>query len=230
MNRITTIRLAGLLMLAGIAAGIFSVAPSIDTPYYLTTAFENAGQVMLAAFFQLVLSFAYMGVTLLLYPGIRKRGRSLATGFLSFRIIAVCFSLLGTLLLLALLALSREYMREPSPALPALEALGLTLKMMRDYLNHLFMILALCAGNAAFYTLLLKSGLVPRWLSLWGMAGALLSVTASLLFLSEQMSIISWPYLALNAPMAIQELVLGLWLLVKGFDLKRMLPAETGMH
>jgi hypothetical protein len=219
MNSNRKIRLAGLLWLAGMFAGIFSVAPAVDSTNYLTEAAKNSNQVILAAVFQFAMSLAYMGIAILLYPNIKRFGSSLSLGFLSFRIIAVSVSIFGTILLLSIVALSREYSQNALQH-PSLVVLGNVLKISRDYTNHVFMILFLCSGNYIFYLLLFKARLIPRWLSVWGIITAFLSVSASILFLFRKVDIITYEYLALNAPTAIQELVLGVWLLTKGFNKK----------
>lgn len=218
MDSIKEIRAAGLLLLVGMAAGIFSVAPAIDSENYLTEAAEHSTQTILAAVFQLVMSLAYIGFAILLYPAIKRFGKSLSVGFLSFRIIAASLSIIGTILLLSTLALSQQYSKNPLPDPSGLEVTGNVLKISRDYINHVFMILVLCIGNLMLYVLLFQSKLIPQWLSVWGMAGAFLSVAASILVLFQKVDIITYEYLALNVPAAIQELMLGVWLIIKGFD------------
>ena len=214
----STTRLAGLLVFAGMAAGIFSVAPAIDGADFLTEAASNTGQVLMAAVFQFMMALAYAGFAILLYPAIRQFGGSLSIGFLSFRIIAVSLVIVGTIVMLSILALCQEVAGNVSQNTAAFEALGNVLRITRDYINHVFMILALCAGNIMLYVLLLRSKLIPRWLSAWGLLGNLLSIAASLLVLFQAVGIITTEYLALNAVTALQEVVLGLWLIVKGFS------------
>lgn len=68
-----------------------------------------------------------------------------------------------------------------------------------------------------FCILLMKSKLIPQWLSVWGLFGNLLSVIASVLVLFQIVEIVTTEYLVLNVPTAIQELILGIWLIVKAF-------------
>lgn len=211
-------RFAGFLFLVGMLAGVFSVAPAIDSAKFLTEAAANFNQVVIAAIFQFIMSLAYLGIVILLYPIIKKFGGSLSIGFLSLRIIAAALVIIGAILLLLILALSQEFVKAPSQSALALEALGNVFKITRDYINHVFMILVLCAGNFMFYILLLKSKLIPKWLSIWGLLGYLLSAIASVLILFQVVEVITTEYLVLNVPTAIQELILGIWLITKGFD------------
>lgn len=226
MDPVRKVRLAGLLSVAGMFAGVFSVAPAIDSATYLTEAAAHTDDVIVAAIFQFAMSLSYAGVAALLYPVVRRFGNSLSIGYFSSRIIAATLSIVGTILLLSLLVLSREFVHRPSQDILATEALGNVLKASRDHVNHVFMVFVLCTGNFLLYVLLLRSRLIPRWLSVWGMAGAALSVTASTLVLFGSVDIITPRYLALNTPTAIHELVLGVWMIVKGFD-KRVMTQRT---
>ncbi|NHZ87340.1 MAG: DUF4386 family protein [Planctomycetia bacterium] len=216
-------RIAGFLYISAMITGIFSVAPSIDSTKYLTEATANSNQVIVASIFQFVMSLTYIGVAILLYPIIKKFGDSLAIGFLSLRIIATTLVIFGTILLLSILAVSQESIRYLSSDYSDLEVLGNVLKATRDYVNHVFMILILCAGNIMFYILLIQSKLIPQWISVWGLISAVLSVIASFLVLFRVVEIITPEYLMLNVPTALLELILGIWLIVKGFDKKVLL-------
>ena len=140
-------RLSGLLIVIGFLAGIFSIAPAADSPGYLTEAANHSGQLISASIFQLLMSLCYIGVAVLLYPILARYHKTLAIGFLNFRMIAVCLSLLGTILLLSILALSESFVQGGGQDVSAVEYLGSILKSTRDCVNHLFMIFMLCTEN-----------------------------------------------------------------------------------
>jgi len=122
------------------------------------------------------------------------------------------------MILLSLLALSQEYVRNLPQESSTFEALGYFLKTLRDLINHVFMILVLCIANMLFYILMIKSKFIPLWLSIWGGLGAVLSAIASLLVLFGAIEIITSEYIILNIPTALLELILAIWLIIKGFD------------
>jgi hypothetical protein len=67
------------------------------------------------------------------------------------------------------------------------------------------------------YLLLYQSKLVPTWLSVWGLAGgALLLVRALLEMFDQELSGVIQGILA--APIGLNEMVLAVWLIVKGFN------------
>lgn len=218
MNTKRISKTIGILILLGMITGIFSVAPAIDSADYLTQGAANFNQVVIAAIFQLLMSLIYIGVAIALFPIIQKINTHLSIGFLSFRIIAVTLSFLGTLLLLSTLALSQDFVTQYSPNVTFYETIGHLLKSTRDQVNHVFMVIVLCMGNGLLYLAFIQSRLIPNWISIWGMIGCGLSIIASLLVLFGKMDIITSEYLLLNAPTGIQELILAFWLIFKGFN------------
>ena len=86
------------------------------------------------------------------------------------------------------------------------------------------MILAVSFGGLMYYWLLYQSQLVPRWLSGWGLLGTTLTIVATLLVLFRLIGILTTGYMVLNLPRALQEMVLAVWLIVKGFSP----PANAG--
>ena len=213
-------RWTGILILIGMVAGIFSVAPAIDSPNYLSEGATNFNQVIIAAIFQLLMSLAYIGIAIFLFPIIRQTSIHLSVGFLSFRIIAVTLSFLGTLLLLSTLILSQDFVTQSAPNLAFYETFGHLLKSTRDYINHIFMVIVLCLGNVLLYVSFIKTKLIPEWLSIWGIFSCCLSILASLLVLFGMIEIITSEYLLLNAPTGLQELVLAFWFIFKGLNNK----------
>ena len=210
--------IAGILIITGMVAGIFSVVPAIDSPDYLIEASANANQVIIGAIFQFIMSIAYLGIAITLYPILRKFNDTLAVGYLSFRIVAVVFIFVGVIFLLLLLTLSQEFIKVAPQDSSYYQILGDLLRTGRDLVNHVAMILALNLGNLMFYILLYQTKLIPRWLSSWGLVGPTLTILASLLVMFHTIDIITPVYLVLNLPMALLEIVLAIWLIAKGFD------------
>tara|TARA_R110002050_G_scaffold300286_2_gene468565 strand:- start:14574 stop:15263 length:690 start_codon:yes stop_codon:yes gene_type:complete len=211
-------KIVGIFLITGLITGVFSIAPAIDAKNYLIEAATNSNQVIIAAVFQFIMSLVYLGIGLLLYPIVKKFSHNLAIGFLSFRIIAVTFSILGTILMLGLLILSENYVNGTSKNILEIETIADIVKNFRDTMNHIFMVLVLCTGNILLYILLLKYRLLPKWLSLWGLIGAILSIFASGLVLFKILDIITVEYIVLNMPTAILDLILGFYFIFRGFN------------
>jgi hypothetical protein len=69
-----------------------------------------------------------------------------------------------------------------------------------------------------YYYLMYKGRLVPRWLSGWGLVAVALSLVATIYSGFTQDFGFSTFSTALNIPIGLQEMVLAVWLIVKGFD------------
>jgi len=217
-NRKTAI-IAGILIIIGMVAGILSIVPSVESPDYLTEVFANQNQVLTGAFFQFTLVPIYIGFALLLYPILKKYNESLAIGFVSFRIIAGIFQLIGVIVLPLFLLLSQEFLKSTTPDLLYFQTFGDVLKLGRDLANHVGMMLATGLGNLILFYMLYKTKLVPRWLSSWGLIGNTLAMLASFFILFRLIDVITPHFIVLTIPLVLQEIVLAIWLIVKGFNL-----------
>jgi hypothetical protein len=88
---------------------------------------------------------------------------------------------------------------------------------VRDWVFGFVMSLAFSLGALMYYYVLYRSRLVPRWLSGWGLAGAGLCLVATVYAGFTQDFGFTTVNTVLNIPIGIQEMVLAVWLLVKGF-------------
>lgn len=210
--------IAGVLFIIGTIAGILSIAPAIDAPDYLIKASANANQVIIGAIFQFTMAAAYVGFAISLYPILRKYNESLAIGFVGFRFIAGVFNIIGVISILLLLTLSQEFVKAGALDSSYFQALGELLRAGRDLVNHVAMILAHSLGGLMVYYIFYQTKLVPRWLSGWGFVGTTLTILASLLVMFRLIGIITPIYIVFSLPMALQEMVLAIWLIVKGFN------------
>jgi hypothetical protein len=113
----------------------------------------------------------------------------------------------------ALIPLSQEFVEAGAPEPSYLQTLGHFLYYGLDRLGYEIHMLFFCLGGILWYYLLYSSGLVPRGLAIWGLvAVCLLSIPVLLVLYSRG----STRLLVLGLPYAPFELVLGVWLIVKG--------------
>lgn len=79
-------------------------------------------------------------------------------------------------------------------------------------------------GSLMFYYLLYKSKLIPHWLSVWGLIGAILFLASAFLPLLSYVSPSTLVYLHLTG--AVNQMVLAVWLIVKGFNSSAIAQSE----
>jgi len=82
-----------------------------------------------------------------------------------------------------------------------------------DFVGGTLHMLAFCLGAILFYFLLDKARMVPRWMSLWG----LITTFPMLVGTVAQMFGYTIPFV-IYVPYVPFELVIGLWILVKGIE------------
>jgi hypothetical protein len=190
----------------------------VESPDYLTEVSANQNKVLIGAFFQFTLVPIYIGFALLLYSILRKYNESLAIGFVSFRIIAGIFQLIGAIVLPLFLLLSQEFIKSTTHDLLYFQTLGDVLKLGRDLANHVGMMLATGLGNLILFYIFYKTKLIPQWLSSWGLIGNILAMLASFLILFRLIDVITPHFIVLTIPLVLQEIVLAIWLIAKGFN------------
>ena len=110
-----------------------------------------------------------------------------------------------------LLALSREHAAASAGA-PDVQALSGLLMTAQESVATWLIAIAFSVGSLMFYYLFYRSRLVPRWLSLWGLAGAALYLATPLLDMFGR------GFGILMLPLAVAEIVLAVWLIVRGLD------------
>jgi hypothetical protein len=123
--------------------------------------------------------------------------------------------MIGVVSLLSLLTLSQQLTTAEAADRTSLQAIGNLLVSVRDH-AALVAVFAFCLGAFMYYYLFFQSRLIPRWLSGFGIVAIILMSTGCVLALFSGNRITS--YIPLAAPIGVQEMVLGVWLIVKGFN------------
>lgn len=190
------------------------VEPILGAPDYLTLAATSRNQVVLGVLLEILNGVAYLGIAVLMFSILRKRFESLALWYVAFRTIEFVMQTLSDLSPLSLLNLSEEFVNAGAPAGSSFQTAG-TLLLAERYWAFQMVTIALVLGALALYYMLYQSRLVPRFISVWGLVGAL-AVLATALLDSFGVSVGSLEFLGIL--MLLNELFLGLWLIVKGFN------------
>jgi len=188
--------------------------PLLGAPDYLNLVSANRTQVILGALLEILNGMAYIGIAALIYPLLKLRFGSLAISYFGFRIIEFVMQTLSDISPLSLLALSEEFTRSGASDEPAFQVLGAILLADR-YWAFQMVTLTFGVGALILYTMLYQSRLIPRFISIWGLFGAgfvLVNLVLDLYGLSLG------PLENLGFVMLLNELFLGVWLIVKGFD------------
>ena len=153
--------------------------------------------------------------------------RPLALAYVGFRTLEAVFLIAIEGKILALIDLSEQAQTATATDSPRLQAIGDSLLAETDRIFNLY-IFVFTVGALIFYAMLLRTRLVPRWLSIWGFAASAWMLTGTVLIMLDAFSGTSDSVEAIFViPVPLGELALAVWLILKGFDDR---PAVSAIH
>ena len=208
-------RIVGVLFIIGTGAGILSgvfTGSFLDHPNYLVEVSANKNQLMIGALLVLTMGFALAMIPVMLFPIFKKYNEPLALGAIVFRGVLEAVGYMAIVISwLLLLILSQVYIQAGSPDNSYFQTLGTVFLELGDWIGHLISIV-FSLGALMIYYLFYKTKLIPSWLSVWGLVGGLLYLAVPLLAMfGIELEI-------LYIPLAVQEMVFAVWLIVKGVN------------
>ena len=232
-NRKTAI-IAGTLLIIATFASILSnlFLKSVHSSDYLVEISANGNQVTAGALLMVIAAVTSASIAISLYPVLKKYSEGLALGAVGFRLIEGVFYIVGILGLVLLLTLSQEFVQAEMPDASVYQILGTLLLAGREWVGFGIAPTAFGLGSLMYYSVFYQTELIPRWLSGWGLAAAVLCMVASVSVMSGLISPLSTIHIVLNLPIALQEMVLAVWLIVKGFNPSAIasLSRRTGIN
>jgi hypothetical protein len=214
--------IAGVLWITATAAyslGQVILSPVLTAPEYLISVSANETQVLIAMLLELTDAAAVAGIAVMLFPILKKHSETLALGYVGARILESVFVIVSVIFMLSLINVSQEFVSAGASDASYFQALGTLLLAARDWTNLIGINFVFGLGTLIIYYLLYQSKLVPRFISVWGLIGGTLLFAAGLLMMFGLITPVSVVDTVLSIPIAVQEMVLAVWLIVKGFDL-----------
>jgi len=207
----------GVLYIIGTVALVLSALVTgalLTGPAYLAQVAAQPNQLAVGALLVLLAGFALAMVPVVFWPVGKRYNETLAMGYVVFRGgLETVLYIVGALGWLLLIPLSTE------PDAAPLAGLVRTVEAVAwDQLVAIPFVL----GALMFYVLLFRSRLVPRWLSVWGLVGAALYIVAPL------GNMFGLSLGVLMAPLAVQEMVMAVWLIAKGFNSSPIAAESAG--
>jgi hypothetical protein len=216
----TTARVVGVLYITGTVAGVLSLVstgPLRDAQDPLQSVSSSETRLVVGALFVLMMGLALAMVPVMMFPILRRHNEALALGYVVFRggLEAVTYLAIATSWLF-LVPLSQMYVQAGASNASDVQALG-TLLLDATGISSVLTIV-FCLGALIFNYLLYQTKLVPRWLPGWGLTAIVPYLAAGLLAMFGTINASLPIYAILNLPLALQEMVLAVWLIVKGFN------------
>ena len=197
---------------AGIPPALALYTPVLDDARYVLGGGADTS-ITVGAFLEMILIVANIGTAVVLFPLLKRQSEGLALGYVTARLVECAFIAVGILGVLAVVTL-----RQDGGDAASLVTTSNALVAVHDWTFLLGPGWVVGVGNGLILGYLMyRSGLVPRRLAMLGLIGGPLIIasgTAVLLGIIEPQS--SAQVIA-TVPEFFWELLLGIYLIVKGF-------------
>jgi hypothetical protein len=198
-----------------------TVAPIMTYPFigflmgdkpmdFLAQIAANELQVIIGGLIELVYALAVVGIIVNLHSLMNKHRPVLSLSFFSLRFMEAIGVMVHSVILFCLVSLSRVFTGSETIDL---QLIGELLLAAREWLFLIGSGIIWSLSALILNILLYQNRLLPRWISIWGLIGAALSLTAySLQFFDIHLSELFY------LPIGVQEIVFAGWLIVKGLS------------
>ena len=215
--------------LAIIAGVLFIIYTSVDVltflflgpvsaTNYLVSVSANAGQVGAGAFLLFIGGACASGIAISLYPVLKKFNPVLALGAVGFRISEGVLRFVAVCALLSLITLSQQFVKAGAPDSSYFQTLGVLLYAGYRWVGNVGSLLAFSIGCTLYYIIFYRTKLVPRWISVWGLVFGISGIVSCALVSIGLIAPAGTAQVVMVIPMLPQEMVLAVWLIVKGFN------------
>jgi hypothetical protein len=209
-----------LFILAAVSAvaGVMLYDPILNGSDYLINGSKHANQVILGALMELILVVSAVGTATTMFPILRRYNETIALWHVCFRFLEAIVITVGVISVLSLLTLSQEFVAAGAPDVAAFQTSGTVLKDIHEWTFMLGPNFMLGINTMMYSYIFYKTKLVPRFIPILGMTGATLVFICALLVMFDVIEQVSvWGGL-LALPVAANEMILAVWLIMKGFN------------
>jgi hypothetical protein len=212
-------RATGVLFLityiTSIPAFFILYAPVLADPNYIVGAGADTS-VILGAFLELLLIISGIATAVVLWPVAKRVNEILALGFVTARVMECVFIAVGLLSLLTVVTLRQEAAgADPG----SLVLVGQSLVALHDWTFLFGPGFVVGVGNGLILGYLMyTSRLIPRYLAVLGLIAGPLLIASGVAIMFGVFEAGSVLHMIASLPEFIWELVLGIWLIVRGFN------------
>lgn len=211
--------LTGVFLIVATAMGIVAmgmIGPILGSENYLVLMAENASSVRIALFADYVMAACVLTVAVVIFPVLKIENETLAMGYLAARTVEGAALALAGVAWLALVSVGGEFVAVGMPEGVYLQSMGDMLTDVSTIVFNLGAEIAFSISALILNYVFLRANLVPRFISIWGfVAGFLMLVLGAMKVLGLSVSDIE---IAFTVPIALNEMVLAVWLIAKGFN------------
>ncbi len=218
-DRMSATIIGVLFIVATVAAfGAVLYDPILKNPHYLIKGPTRRNQITLGALFELIAAAAVVGTAVAFFPFLKEGGESMALGYVVFRLFEAVIIVIGLISLLSLLTLRQEFASGADLDTSSLQTAGKSFLAIHGWASVLGPNFMLGINTLMCGFLLYQTELVPRTIAGMGLIGAVAIFLAALLVMFGVILPTSLWRVGLAIPVASYEMILAVYLIVKGFN------------
>ena len=226
-----TARIVGILYLTvmiSFTIGMVLISSVVKSPVQLSNIYPNRIYVIIGVMFELIEVAAVIGIVVMMFPILKKHNESLTLGYAFFRILESVMLVVGAISAFLMVTLSQTYLKTAPPDASYFQILSSLFMSMREGMGMTILSVFYSFGAFIFYGFLYKSRLIPRFISIWGFVAAVLVFAGAPVeaFGPEKGSMIATEVSIPGIAMGLNEIFLGVWLIVKGFNPSANMPNQ----
>jgi hypothetical protein len=190
--------------------------PLLDSPDVLVLAAQNKPVIIFGLIIELICILAMPLIGAFIFPVLARVSTGMALTYFFFRgLEGIILTNVALTNKFALISLSDAVAAGANPAMAESARMLITAQNAWGNTDGLLYNIIFGLGALCLYTVLFRASLIPRWISLWGLIAIiiLLGLVLATMFVETP----SWAVL-LIVPIGIQEMIMALWFIFRGFD------------
>jgi hypothetical protein len=198
-------------MVDGVLVNFVLTASLFGAPGFLVNAAAHSRQIGLSALLGLAGGAIFVAMAITAFPIFRQYSQAMALWFIALAVVTLAVAAVEQTSVMSMVSLSEAYAKAGPAERDQFQALRIVVVSARNWAHY---VARFFDGTALFalYAVMYRFALIPRALAAFGLAAVLLQLTA------VAMPLFGHPVVfPMLAPLGVSQLVLALWLIIKGF-------------
>ncbi len=193
-------------------AGLILYDPVLnDANYILGNGADT--RVQLGALCEIFLAITNIGTAVVLWPIVKRQSETLALGYVASRVVESVIIVVGLISLLSVVTLRQDLAGDAA----GLDAVGRSLVAIHDWTFLLGPGFCVGVNGLVLGYLFYRSGLVPRWIAMFGLIGGPLAFVGSIFVLFDAWEQTSATQFIFTIPEIVFEASITVYTIWKGF-------------
>lgn len=188
----------------------------LDSPDVLTIAAQNKPVIISGLIIELICILAMPLIGAFIFPVLARVSTGMALTYFFFRgLEGIILTNVALTNKFALVSLSDAVAGGADPAMAESARMLIMAQNAWGNTDGLLYNVIFGLGALCLYTVLFRAKLIPRWISLWGLIA--IFILLGLVIVAMFIETLAWMVL-LIVPIGVQEMVMALWFIFRGFD------------